>query len=97
MREFMAVLCKFMCPGVSTAEQHQGEGTNNVLQRKKERPCASGCQNTIVTCPLMKDQPIQTLSNYNHTELSHHKTYGLHKFLFSVSRNQVSSRPVSHW
>lgn len=42
MREFKAVLCKFICLGVSTAELHQGEGTNNALQGKEERPCASG-------------------------------------------------------
>lgn len=92
MREFNAVLCKFICPGVSTAELHQGEGINNALQRKEQRPCASRCQNNIATCPFMKDQPIQTLSNYNYTELSHNKTYDLHTFLCSVSKNQVISR-----
>lgn len=92
MREFKVVLCKFICPAVSKAELHQGGGINNAFQRKEERPCASGCQNKIVTCPLMKDQPIQTPSNYNHTELSHHKNSGLHTFPYSVSKNQVNSR-----
>lgn len=69
---------------------------NNALHRKEKIPCASGCQNTTVTCPFMKDQSIQTLRNYNHTELNHNKTYGLHTFLCSASKNQINSRPVSH-
>lgn len=78
MREFKAVLCRCIYPGVSTAELHQGEGINNALQGKEKRLCASGSQNNVVTCPLMKDQPIYTLSNYDHTELRHHENYGLH-------------------
>lgn len=91
MREFKAVLCKFIYP-VQLNYTKERECINNALERKEERPWASsGCQNKIVTCPLKKDQPIPTLSNYNHTELNHHKSYGLHTFLYSVSKNQVKN------
>ena len=65
------------------------------MQRKEQRLCASGCQNNSLIC-LLIDQPIQTLSNYDHTDFGHDNNCGLHTFLYSVSKDseKVSFQPL---
>lgn len=90
MREFKAVLYKLIHTAVPTAKLHQAECIDNALQRTEQIPHGS------LVSYLSLDQPVQTLSNYDHIEFGY-KNYSLHTFLYSVTKDSENGSSLSQW